>query len=300
MPTAPYAKLRANIAGAGNLSGALVGAAGATCQLSQDPAGLGSSWKYEIVDYPEGFPVPAGWTADAPSGVYYCLGLTPPSFTLPALPLWGKLVLRLTVNNGDPGSSGLDATQFVDKTTVVSTVDPGGGAFEDIAYGETNQWDALRKWMGPLKRNIRKIAAALGALRTAVAGRFELWLFDGISTKRITQTVVAGVLTTDATVTTALTLAMPASTLFSLAVRWHGRTAAGVESLRESSLVFRRVAAAAPTQLGTTADIFPTVKDDAAWGTPNVVVSGNNLLVQVTGKAATSITWDVEATWRDL
>src|SRR3954463_11736501 len=104
MTTAPYAKLRANIAGAGNLSGALVGAAGATCQLSQDPAGLGSSWLYEITDCPEGFAQPAGWFTDV-GGNYYYQGLTPPSFTLPALPLWGKLMFRLTVNNGDPGTS---------------------------------------------------------------------------------------------------------------------------------------------------------------------------------------------------
>lgn len=158
MTTAPYAKLRANIAGAGNLTGALVGAAGATCQLSQDPAGLGSAFKYEILDYPEGFPCPSGWTEDATSGVFSYLGLTPPVFTLPALPLWGKLVFLLTVNNGDPGTSGLPTTQFVWRSTVVSTEDPSGYGFEDIAYGESNQWDSQRKWVGVMKRNIRRMS----------------------------------------------------------------------------------------------------------------------------------------------
>src|SRR4051812_47254195 len=157
MTTAPYAKLRANIAGAGNLSGALVGAPGAVCQLSQDPAGLGSSFLYQIVDYPEGWTVPAGWSADA-FGVYFYQGLTPPSFTLPALPLWGKLIFSLTVNNGDPGTSGLDPTQFIDTATSVGTLDPNGNV-EDIAYREGNQWDSQRKWMGPMKRNLRTLAA---------------------------------------------------------------------------------------------------------------------------------------------
>ena len=182
MTTAPYAKLRANIASAGNLSGALVGAAGATCQLSQDPAGLGSSWLYEIVDYPEGFPTPTGWSLDATSGVYSYSGLTPPSFTLPALPLWGKLLFRLTVNHGDPGTSGLDKTQFIDSTTVVSTPDPSGNGFEDIAYCETNQWDSKRKWMGPHKRNIRRMAKRALPDYTSVADGYVLSLVGGVPT----------------------------------------------------------------------------------------------------------------------
>ena len=182
MPTAPYAKLRANIAGAGNLSGALVGAASATCQLSQDPAGLGSSFLYEITDYPEGFPVPAGWTASSLSGVYSYVGLTPPSFTLPASPLWGKLVFRLTVNNGDPGTSGLPKTQLTDSSTVVSTPDPSGNGYEDIAYGESNQWDAKRKWMGPLKRNIRKQAKQSIPSYAGVPDGYILSLVSGVPT----------------------------------------------------------------------------------------------------------------------
>jgi hypothetical protein len=298
MTTAPYAKLRANIAGAGNLSGALVGAAGAVCQLSQDPAGLGSSFLYEIYEYPAGFPQPAGWSVDA-FGVYFYQGLTPPSFTLPASPLWGKLLPRLTVNNGDPGTSGLPATQFVDLSTVISTPGPASDVV-DVGYQESNQFDSQRKWIGALKTNVRTLALISAMLRSATVGRFELWLNDGIASKRITQTVVAGVVTANATVTTAITLAVPASTLFSLSVRWHGRDGAGNELLRESTMIFRRIVAAAPTQWGSTVDIFPTTKDDAAWGTPSVVISANNLLVQVTGKASTSITWDVEATWRDL
>lgn len=155
MTTAPYAKLRANIGGAGNATGALVGASGATCLLSQDPAGLGQSFLYEIYDYPFGWPQPAGWSVDA-IGVYFYQGSTPPSFNLPATPLWGKLQLRLTVNNGDPGTSGLPATQFVDLTTVVRTAGPSG--VQDIAYQETNQWVPFRKWVGHLKENIRLLA----------------------------------------------------------------------------------------------------------------------------------------------
>jgi len=182
MPTAPYAKLRANIASAGNLSGVLVGAAGASCQLSQDPAGLGSSFKYEITDYPEGFPCPSGWTESSLSGVYSYEGLTPPPFTLPALPLWGKMMFRLTVNNGDPGTSSLPKTQFVDSSTVISTPDPSGNAIEDIAYGETQQWDRKRKWMGPLKRNIRKFAKQSLPPYASVPDGYVLQLVGGVPT----------------------------------------------------------------------------------------------------------------------
>lgn len=182
MTTAPYAKLRANIAGAGNLSGALVGAAGATCQLSQDPAGLGSSFLYEITDYPETFPTPAGWAIDATSGVISYAGLTPPSFTLPALPLWGKITLRLTVNNGDPGTSGLPSTQFIDSSTVISTPDPSGNGYEDVAYGETNQWDAKRKWMGAYKRNIRRQAATSIPSISGVPDGYLLSIVGGVLT----------------------------------------------------------------------------------------------------------------------
>src|SRR3954470_19693613 len=256
MTTAPYAKLRANIAGAGNLSGSLVGASGATCQLSQDPAGLGSSWLYEITDYPEGWAVPAGWTADPVSGVYSYAGLTPPSFTLPADPLWGKLAPKLTVNNGDPGTSGLPATQFVDKSTVISTPEPGGSGFEDIAYGETNQWDAQRKWIGPHKRNIRRMAA-LGAFQSAKVS------------------------TTTAAVTTVFTLPLVSNQVASLGIRVIGLDfASNDKHIREWTCVYRRQGAAAPTQWGTDNDLIK-LKDDANF--PLVSVSGNSLIVTVQG-----------------
>lgn len=175
MPTAPYAKLRASLGGGAPASGVLVGAPGQTCQLSQDLAGGGTTFKYELRDYPEGWACPADWATDS-GGVYYYVGATPPPFTLPALPLWGKILPVLTVNSGDPGTSGLPATQFVDRSTVLSTPDPSGNGFEDIAYGESNQWDVRRKWMGSLKRNIRRMAAggvvgALGPYESATQRR---------------------------------------------------------------------------------------------------------------------------------
>jgi hypothetical protein len=196
MPTPPYAKLRANIASAGNLSGALVGAAGASCQLSQDPAGLGSSFKYEILSYPEGFAVPAGWTADAVSGVYYYLGLTPPAFALPASPLWGKLPLLLTVNDGSPGTSGLPVTQFTDATTVIEV--PGPSGVKDIAYRESNQWDPKWKWASSLKTNIRLLsliaAGYHGQVRLATAAALPAYTRSGLI---ITANAVGAMATID-------------------------------------------------------------------------------------------------------
>lgn len=179
MTTAPYAKLRASLGGGAPSTGVLVGAPGQLCQLSQDPAGLGQSFKYQLRDFPEGFACPAGWSTDA-GGVYFYEGITPPSFTLPALPLWGKITPFLTVNNGDPGTSGLPATQFVDGTTVIGTPDPSGNGFEDIAYGESNQWDSRRKWMGALKRNIRRQALGAVPSYSSVPNGYVLSMVGGV------------------------------------------------------------------------------------------------------------------------
>lgn len=139
-------------------------------------------------------------------------------------------------------------------------------------------------------------------VRDVVTGRsrLEVWIHDGVSLNRISATSALRITTVDATVTTIATFAVLPSQTISLSARFHGRDSAGNEGLRESTYVFRRVVSANATQWGTTVDIFPYLKDDAAWGTPGLVLSTTNGLIQVTGKAATSITWDVELVWREL
>jgi hypothetical protein len=107
--------------------------------------------------------------------------------------------------------------------------------------------------------------------------------------------------TADATVTTALTLPVPSGKTLSIGVRWSGRLVSGTnQALRESTLVVRRVGAAAPVQWGTTNDVFPVLKDDGTWGNLDFSISGNDVLIRVTGKAATNIKWAVEAWVRTL
>jgi hypothetical protein len=64
--------------------------------------------------------------------------------------------------------------------------------------------------------------------------------------------------------------------------------------MRESTFVIRRVGAG-PVQWGSTNDVFPTTKDDAGWGALDFAISSNNLIIRVTGMAATSINWKVAA-----
>lgn len=129
--------------------------------------------------------------------------------------------------------------------------------------------------------------------------RIEAWAHDGNALRKITTTLLAVAATTDATVTTVLTIPIPTSTMMSFGVRWHGRDASNNEVLRESTFVVRRVGSASPVQFGTTNDGFATTKDDAAAGTPDFAFSSNNLILRVTGKAATNYTWDVEANWAE-
>jgi len=131
--------------------------------------------------------------------------------------------------------------------------------------------------------------------------RFALSLHDNVALRQIYNVVARRIGTTDATVTTAVTIPLAnADSIVLFSVLWRGIDAAHNMVLRESTFVLRRIDTAGPTQLGSTVDLIATVKDDAGVGTPSFAISGNNALLQVTGKASTNYTWDVEATWREL
>ncbi len=146
----------------------------------------------------------------------------------------------------------------------------------------------------------------VGALRfttrdiTTGAQTLEVWAHDGVALRKLSSLTSQRLVTANATATTAFAIAIAASTTLSCVARWKGRDVAGNEALRESRFVVRRVASAAPAQWGSTVDNFASTKDDGTWGTPGFVFVSNTLALQVTGKAATSITWDVELTWREM
>lgn len=129
---------------------------------------------------------------------------------------------------------------------------------------------------------------------------YELQLHDATSLRTVESRAVGRFTTANATTTNTIGVALPAATLATITARWKGTDVAGNMVFLEQKAVYRRVASAAPTILGSVNNVFPVQKDDAACGTPALAVSGNNVVLTVTGKAATTYTWDVEVSWRLL
>jgi hypothetical protein len=202
MATPPYAKLRVARNGGAAASGAIACAAADSIQLSlESTVGVGKA-RWEIWEYPTGFTVPAGWTEDPSTHVYYSLLVSPPAFTLPAATtgIWGKWMLRVLVNDGDPGTTGLPAAQLLDESTAIEIVGPGG--LRDVPYFEGSQFDAQRTWVGALKIALRIIGlylaigaevanAASGAAATLDFGRSLKWKLTLTSNCTLTLTAPA-------------------------------------------------------------------------------------------------------------
>lgn len=169
MPTTPYAKLLAALNGGATAHGAIIAANGDTVQFTAESTAqwdLSMPPRWEIFAYPPGWTGPAsGWTTESvpqPGGgsadVYVYLGLgPPPSFDLPALPMWGDFLCKLTVQGGL--LNGLPNSNLVDDRTALRIVGPGG--LTDIAVSDTGQFDAARAWVGSWQDDLRILDAAL-------------------------------------------------------------------------------------------------------------------------------------------
>lgn len=162
MPTPPYAKLLVSRNGGAATFGGIIAAFGDAIQLSSEDVSHPYAFKFEIYEYPAGFTCPAGWSTAADGRTYYyASGPTPPSFTLPASHgTWGDFLLRLTINNGDPSSTGLPKEQFIDEATALRLVSDSG--LTDTAFGVGAQFNPLGA-IGDLKADLRIIAAGLGS-----------------------------------------------------------------------------------------------------------------------------------------
>lgn len=164
MSVAPFALCRASVNGGAASTGGLTATSGQSVQLSADPtATLGAkAYKFRLYEFPEGFTQPSGWST-ADDGTYFYAGATPPVFNAPTLPLWGKVLVSLTINDGDPGISGNAPEAMTDRATAVQTLSSKG--LEDIAFEEDEQFaageDHIRGWIGALKRTLRTIDALL-------------------------------------------------------------------------------------------------------------------------------------------
>lgn len=166
MPTTPYAKLLASVNGGIPTGGAITsGAYGDTIQLTAESTAqwdLTTPPRWEIYSYPPGWTGPAsGWTTESveqPFGgtadVYVYTGLgPPPAFNLPADPLWGKWLFKLTVQGGL--LNGIPTNTLIDDTLAIEIVSPNG--FHDTATLEGTQFSTSRAWSGDVQENWRTV-----------------------------------------------------------------------------------------------------------------------------------------------
>jgi hypothetical protein len=155
----PYARLRAAIGGGAPISGGITAPPSTSCQLSADPAGLAGAFafRYELLDYPVGWAVPDGWTADS-DGVIFNTDPTPPVFVLPPASLFGKFMPRLTLNYGiSPNPLVLPPENLVDTTTAIQVV--GASGVKDLGFDEEGQFSATQLWVADHKSNLRILDA---------------------------------------------------------------------------------------------------------------------------------------------
>jgi hypothetical protein len=181
MPTPSNLTLQAVINGGAPVSGGQPDiAASATIVLSPvDPSGI-RKMLYEIFEWPAGWTGPAsGWTYDADADRWYVYtnsGAAAPSFALPDITLWGKVLFRGTAN--DALRDGKFAADLVTEGTCVQVLSENG--MHDVAFGETEQFEGRRQWMGALKRVLRLIdsgavggGASIGLTYAAARGMLK-------------------------------------------------------------------------------------------------------------------------------
>jgi hypothetical protein len=266
MPTAPYARALTSIDGGTATAGFRTPVSGgAVIAFSAESISGWTAARWELFGYPRDYATPSGWTLDA-GGVLYSTSFTPTSITLPAAATtWGKWLGRLTVNNGVKNGQAGHA-DMVDETWGWEVLSPNLG-MREIALGEQAQADGVRQWVDPLQRTIHAIEAG-GA--------------NGQGYKAIT--------TTDATVTTLQTYAMPDNSMvvieaYAIAKKPTTTTCAFF-AYRHA---FYR-SGGAPTAVGALEDMSSR-PNGTAWAL-DIAASGNSILVRVTGQAATTIKWN--------
>ena len=166
MTTPPFASVQASINSGANQSGGITADHGDTVDLSAASTIGHQVHRWEIYEYPDGYTVPAGWTEDTATKIYFFSDgtTTPPQIELPlSSSLWGKYMFRLIVNNGD-GQGAVPNAQLTDEATAITILSPNG--LRDMAFQEDNQFadgDKLaRDWVQDHKKNLRVIEADLG------------------------------------------------------------------------------------------------------------------------------------------
>lgn len=170
MPATPYAKLLVSVNGGGPTSGGIEPVpSGATIQLLAESVVGWTQAVWEIVDYPEGWTAPAGWSTRANGTIYYSGVTPPPSFTLPDITqsanidLWGKWCFRLRVNeqvSNDTKAIGnlLDESTQLSMPSFNGQIDIGAREGEQFCTTTTKH----KRWIRAHQRNLRKVERLIG------------------------------------------------------------------------------------------------------------------------------------------
>ena len=272
----PYATVKASINGGALTSGGITVASGDTVQLSGESTAQWTSQRWELYAFPEGMSAPAGWSTDA-NGKFYSTAVTPPVFSIPSTTYWGKIAVRLTVNDGL--FAGVVNAQMKDESTAFSQRSPGLG-LRDIFEGETNQFATSHAI--ELQRTLRQL---------------EYYQDDY---HRI-RPIIGKVRTTDATVTTVASFTMSDETMVAFdAIVVAGRRVNVTEGGRwKRSVVYRRTGAGVATIVGT----LETGTDQETSAGLDVTIDtdgANTVRVRVTGLAATDINWGCELRYQEI
>jgi hypothetical protein len=177
----PYALAQVSVNSAGPTSGAgvVIPPSATIAFTGVNTTGWATSL-WEIYDYPSGWSTPAGWTLIAATGVIQYNGTSitpnPPSFTAPAISLWGKWGLRLTVNNATDPTGAVNFPRMIDTSLALSMLSPNG--LHDGMAGEQNQFASAlpnEQWVQDYKANLRTLDTFIvGPLAASVTGT-GLW-----------------------------------------------------------------------------------------------------------------------------
>jgi len=154
IPQPPYAVLMARVnSGAWQKGGVTLSVNDGIDFRPENTNGI-ETQLFEIYDYPDGCPQPAGWSTDADGVYYYSTGLVPPQIITTR---WGKFMFRLTLNAGL--RNGVADSTLVDELTA-AVVAPVIG-FTDIGDGESIQFE--HSWIQSEQDNLRVIENLLRA-----------------------------------------------------------------------------------------------------------------------------------------
>jgi len=146
-------------------TGAILGVEGDSFQLSaSSKAGwTAASARWEIYDFPIGFPQPAGWSTDGTTGAYYYATANndPPAFTVPK-PYWGKFMLSLTATESGTATTDTDTAIDVRSAAGHSNI----GRSEGAVFGGEQ-----KRWVGELQRFFKSIGDRVAGAESSVGGQ---------------------------------------------------------------------------------------------------------------------------------